>query len=85
MPSIHDGKTVAKFIVPDWGAKDDVGIGLSYRPAKLHLPNQCHMCNNGQLGCGAAQSVVRRLAVRQARVRFPARHPSGDPSSEQQQ
>jgi hypothetical protein len=27
------------------------------------------------LGCGAAQIVVRRLAVRQARVRIPARHP----------
>ncbi len=33
-----------------------------------------------------AQKVVRRLAVRQAWVRFPARHPYyGDPSSEQQQ
>ncbi len=27
------------------------------------------------LGCGVAQLVVRRLAVRQARVRFSARHP----------
>ncbi len=27
------------------------------------------------LGCGAAYLVVRRLAVRQARVRFSARHP----------
>ncbi len=33
-----------------------------------------------------AQKVVRRLAVRQAWVRFLARHPYyGDPSSEQQQ
>ncbi len=28
-----------------------------------------------KLGCGVAQLVVRRLAVRQARVRFSARHP----------
>jgi len=27
---------VAKFIVPDWGDKVDSGIGVSYRPAKLH-------------------------------------------------
>ncbi len=28
----------AKFIVPDWGGGDkvDSGIGLSYRPARLH-------------------------------------------------
>ncbi len=29
----------------------------------------------GSAGCGVAQLVVRRLAVRQARVRFSARHP----------
>ncbi len=29
----------------------------------------------GSVGCGVAQLVVRRLAVRQARVRFSARHP----------
>jgi hypothetical protein len=28
-----------------------------------------------QLGCGVAQIVVRRLVVRQARVRIPARQP----------
>ncbi len=28
-----------------------------------------------KVGCGAAQVVVRRLAVRQARVRISARHP----------
>ncbi len=26
----------AKFIIPDWGDKVDSGIGLSYRPARLH-------------------------------------------------
>ncbi len=36
-------------------------------------------------GCGVAQTVVRRLAVRQARVRIPSRHPYGDPSTERQQ
>ncbi len=29
----------------------------------------------GSVGCGVARLVVRRLAVRQARVRFSARHP----------
>jgi hypothetical protein len=28
--------TGAKFIVPDWGDKVDSGIGLLYRPARLH-------------------------------------------------
>jgi hypothetical protein len=27
---------VAKFIVPGWGHKINSGIGLSYRPARLH-------------------------------------------------
>ena len=31
-------------------------------------------CGVAQLWCGVAQLVARRLAVRQARVRFPARH-----------
>ncbi len=26
----------AEFIVPDWGDKVNSGIGLSYRPARLH-------------------------------------------------
>jgi hypothetical protein len=29
-------KSVAKFLVPDWGDTVDSGIGLSYRPARLH-------------------------------------------------
>ncbi len=36
-------------------------------------------------GCGAAQTVERRLVVRQARVRIPSRHPFKDPSTERQQ
>jgi hypothetical protein len=31
-----DTKPEAEFIVPDWGDKVNYGIGLSYRPAKLH-------------------------------------------------
>ncbi len=31
------GTPVAKFIVPDWTDKVDSGIGLSYRPARLHI------------------------------------------------
>jgi len=33
-------------------------------------------------GCGAAQLVVRRLAVRQARVRISSRHPMEAPLAE---
>jgi hypothetical protein len=33
----------------------------------------------GHIGCGVAQTVARRLAVRQARVRISARHPRGCP------
>ncbi len=29
-------RAVAKFLVPDLGDKVDAGIGLSYRPARLH-------------------------------------------------
>jgi hypothetical protein len=32
-------------------------------------------CDVAQPGCVVAQMVVRRLAVRHARVRFPAQHP----------
>jgi hypothetical protein len=37
----------AQFLFPDWGDKGDYGIGLSYRPVRLHrLPDQydnlCH-------------------------------------------
>ncbi len=32
-------------------------------------------CSIAQSGCGVAKLVVRRLAVRHARVRFSARHP----------
>jgi hypothetical protein len=28
--------SIAKFIVPFWGDKVDSGLGLSYRPARLH-------------------------------------------------
>jgi len=35
-----------------------------------------------RLGCGAAQGVTRRLAVRQARVRISARHPREVPPTE---
>ncbi len=34
-----------------------------------------HRVRRSSLGCGAAQIVVRWLAVRKARVRIPARHP----------
>ena len=33
-----------------------------------------YWCGAAQIWCGAAQLVARRLAVRQARVRFSARH-----------
>ncbi len=39
-------------------------------------------CGAAQSGCGAAQLVVRRLAVRQARVRVSARHPMEAPFAE---
>ncbi len=39
-------------------------------------------CGAAQSGCGAAQLVVRRLAVRQARVRISARHPMEAPLTE---
>jgi hypothetical protein len=36
-------------------------------------------CGVVKLGCGVAQIIARRLAVRQARVRISARHPRGGP------
>jgi hypothetical protein len=35
-PSLFEKCQVSKFIVPDWGNKVNSGIGLSYRPARLH-------------------------------------------------
>jgi hypothetical protein len=32
----HTPYTVVEFIDPDWGDKVNSGIGLSYRPARLH-------------------------------------------------
>jgi hypothetical protein len=46
------------------------GILISYR-----LAQGLDTGNIMKLGCGEDQLVVRRLAVRQARVRFSARHP----------
>ncbi len=34
----------------------------------------------GELMCGVAQTVARRLAVRQAQVRISSRHPRGGPA-----
>jgi hypothetical protein len=34
--SVCFASSVAKFVIPDWGNKVDSGIGLSYRPARLH-------------------------------------------------
>jgi hypothetical protein len=36
MTEFLGGETVAKFKVPDWGDKVNSGMGLSYRPARLH-------------------------------------------------
>ncbi len=33
---VDRGSTEAQFLVPDWGDKVHYGIGLSYRPARLH-------------------------------------------------
>jgi hypothetical protein len=35
-------KSVAKFLVPHWGDTVDSGIGLSYRPARLHRMEGCY-------------------------------------------
>ena len=53
-----------------------VSVDPEYRKAKSGLLLGRRSSNS---------SASRRLAVRQARVRFPARHPYVDPSSEQQQ
>jgi hypothetical protein len=39
----ENSKPVAKFLVPDWGDIVGSGIGLSYRPSRLHrLAGQCN-------------------------------------------
>ncbi len=35
-PGSDNFQLVAEFINPDWGDKVNFGIGLSYRPARLH-------------------------------------------------
>jgi hypothetical protein len=51
---------------------------LKYMPAAYSI----YGCGAAQLGCGAAQLVMRRLTVRQARVRISARHPMEAPLAE---
>jgi hypothetical protein len=46
---------------------------------KKSLKIRLHTHFINELGCGVAQIVARRLAVRQARVRISARHPRGGP------
>jgi hypothetical protein len=43
-----------------------------FRSSVLHV---CKPYTTFSFGCGVAQLVVHRLAVKQARVRFSARHP----------
>jgi hypothetical protein len=38
--------SVAEFIVPDWGDEVNSGIGLSYRPARLHRLTAGTTCRN---------------------------------------
>jgi hypothetical protein len=53
-----------------------LGCGAAQRMRRSSLG-----CGAAQ-GCGVAQLVVRRLAVRQARVRISARHPMETPLAE---
>ncbi len=44
--NIHGSRLLAKFLVHDWGNKVDSGIGLLYRPARLHrLAGHSHISN----------------------------------------
>jgi hypothetical protein len=52
-------------------------LGCSSRPnTKYYFPHRTvfHRVRRSSVECGVIQLVVRRLAVRQARVRFSARH-----------
>jgi hypothetical protein len=47
------------------------------------LTSKCKiLLNSMDLGCGMAQLVACRVAVRRPRVRISARHPSGGPLPE---
>jgi hypothetical protein len=59
-------------------------LPLEYGVAQIGCGEAQIGCGVAQIGCGVAQIAERRPAVRQARVRFPSRHPSGDPSTERQ-
>jgi hypothetical protein len=50
--------------------RSSVGCGVAQRVRRSSIG-----CGVAQSGCGVAQLVVSRLAVRLARVRFSARHP----------
>jgi hypothetical protein len=54
-----------------------VGVQPTTHQLVQHHTQAPHVRRRAQpkLGCGVAQLVVHRLAVRQARVRFSARHP----------
>jgi len=63
------------------GMTEMTKITWKSRPKSPEWPNDW----NNRMRCYVAQMVMHQLVVWQARVWFPARHPFGDPSSEQHQ
>jgi hypothetical protein len=53
----------------------NVGHSMKEHPVLPKDVRAVILISAARLGSGTAQIVVRRLAVRQARVRIPARHP----------
>ncbi len=66
----------SEHVVDPVGVQHEGGVGDVMLPCSLSKSQTIFMCTSIR-GCDVAQMVMRRLAVRQARVRFPARarHP----------
>jgi hypothetical protein len=74
-------KRRTNFYFSSFDLKDVILRGTNYKKGAAWLRGcgVAQRVRRGSAGCGVAQIVARRLAVRQARVRIPARHPRGGP------
>ena len=80
----HWMKQFNKRLLQIWIKTWHIYIFIRVQRSSARVQRSSEGCSVAQLGCSVAQMVARWPAVRQAWVWFPARHPYGGPSTEQQ-
>ncbi len=66
--------TVLEFLNKNMGAKNRVGVGLSYQPARLHILGLSTGCRRAIVPC---RKDGRKLAVKKTRKHGSIRSPKG--------